>query len=226
MQKCNVEDLDKDALLDLLGHYNNYVVDFFNTHEEGMQPVSVYEFFENEYQESKLINDNKEENNNFKYSKVGEFTLGRYNISRFDSLDEAFKFIIDEDVSKEQLLDMLSENAKKEIISLYWDVFVEEDGKYYYGTEDFCFFEDDVMEQANKINNILNELSIKNINPYNIMELIEQMESGVDYKDLESSINTAIKGTMYEGNLESFMNYIDKKINEYEIINEEEEDSL
>lgn len=47
----NIEDLDREDLLFLIGCYNNYVVDFFEEHEEGMQPVSVYEFFENEFQD-------------------------------------------------------------------------------------------------------------------------------------------------------------------------------
>ena len=46
-----IENMDKEDLLSLLGYYNNYVVEFFDTHEEGMRPVSIYEFFENDYQE-------------------------------------------------------------------------------------------------------------------------------------------------------------------------------
>lgn len=44
-----IEDLDREDLLFLIGCYNNYVVDFFEEHEEGMYPVSVYEFYENEF---------------------------------------------------------------------------------------------------------------------------------------------------------------------------------
>lgn len=51
MTADQIENMDKEDLLYLLGCYNNYVVEFFDTHEEGMQPVSVYEFFENDYQE-------------------------------------------------------------------------------------------------------------------------------------------------------------------------------
>lgn len=46
-----IEDLDREDLLFLIGCYNNYVVDFFEEHEEGMYPVSVYEFYENEFQD-------------------------------------------------------------------------------------------------------------------------------------------------------------------------------
>lgn len=48
-----IENLDREDLLFLIGCYNNYVVDFFEEHEEGMYPVSVYEFYENEFQVNK-----------------------------------------------------------------------------------------------------------------------------------------------------------------------------
>lgn len=51
MLKSPIEYLDKEELLNLLGYYNNYIVDFFDTHERDMQPVSIYEYFDNEYQE-------------------------------------------------------------------------------------------------------------------------------------------------------------------------------
>ncbi len=47
----SIEDLDREDLLFLIGCYNNYVVEFYDEHEEGMYPVSVYEFFDNEFQE-------------------------------------------------------------------------------------------------------------------------------------------------------------------------------
>ena len=46
-----IEDLDREDLLFLIGCYNNYVVEFYDEHEEGMYPVSIYEFFDNEFQE-------------------------------------------------------------------------------------------------------------------------------------------------------------------------------
>ena len=47
----SIEDLDRKDLLFLIGCYNNYVVKFYDDHEDGMYPVSVYEFFDNEFQE-------------------------------------------------------------------------------------------------------------------------------------------------------------------------------
>lgn len=49
--KHGIELLDREDLLNLIGFYNNYVIEFYDNHEKGMTPVSVYEFFENEYQE-------------------------------------------------------------------------------------------------------------------------------------------------------------------------------
>ena len=46
------EDLDYDDLFHLIGEYSNYVTEFFNKHEEGSEyQVSIYEFYENEYQD-------------------------------------------------------------------------------------------------------------------------------------------------------------------------------
>jgi len=47
----NIEDLDREDLLFLIDCYNNYIVEFYDEHEEGMCPVSIYEFFDNEFQE-------------------------------------------------------------------------------------------------------------------------------------------------------------------------------
>lgn len=47
----NLEDLDREELLFFISCYNDYIIDFYDTHEEGMQPVCAYEFFDNEFQE-------------------------------------------------------------------------------------------------------------------------------------------------------------------------------
>ena len=46
----NLEELDREDLLFFIGCYNNYTINFFDEHEEGMQPVSAYEFFDTEFQ--------------------------------------------------------------------------------------------------------------------------------------------------------------------------------
>lgn len=57
----SIEDLDREDLLFLIGCYNNYVVEFYDEHEEGIYPVSVYEFFDNEFQEILRENSNYKE---------------------------------------------------------------------------------------------------------------------------------------------------------------------
>ena len=47
----NIENLDREDLLFFISCYNNYVVEFYDTHEQGMCPISAYEFFDNEFQE-------------------------------------------------------------------------------------------------------------------------------------------------------------------------------
>lgn len=51
---AELEVLEKDELLKLIKFYNDYIFEFLEEHDEGMTPVSIYEFYDNEYQE--LIN--------------------------------------------------------------------------------------------------------------------------------------------------------------------------
>lgn len=45
-----MEKLSKEELLDLIKAYNDYVIEFFEEHDLSMCPISVYEFYDNEYQ--------------------------------------------------------------------------------------------------------------------------------------------------------------------------------
>lgn len=47
----SLEELDREDLLFFIGCYNNYIVEFYDEHEEGMQPVCAYEFFDTDFQE-------------------------------------------------------------------------------------------------------------------------------------------------------------------------------
>lgn len=46
-----LEELNKDNLVFFIKCYNNYITEFFDEHEDGMIPVSIYEFFDNEFSE-------------------------------------------------------------------------------------------------------------------------------------------------------------------------------
>lgn len=44
------EQWGQEELKDFLYQYNKYVMNFFENHDEGSQPVSMVEFFNNDYQ--------------------------------------------------------------------------------------------------------------------------------------------------------------------------------
>lgn len=46
------KDLNKEDLLCLINCYNNYIIEYFEEHIDGT-PVSIYEFYDNEFQEYK-----------------------------------------------------------------------------------------------------------------------------------------------------------------------------
>lgn len=161
--------------------------------------------------------------NDLIYSEVGEWTLGSHNITRFNDLDDIFRFLIDDEINKETLIDMLSEKAKREIVLSHLDVVIEEDGKFYYG-QDLYFFEEEINEKTRKIDNILNELNIKNVKPYDVIELIEQSLAESINKNLENNIASAIKEAGYEKSIVDFINYINEEIEKEEIEEVEEEE--
>lgn len=161
--------------------------------------------------------------NDLIYSEVGEWTLGSHNITRFNDLDDIFRFLIDDEINKETLIDMLSEKAKREIVLSHLDVVIEEDGKFYYG-QDLYFFEEEINEKTRKIDNILNELNIKNVKPYDVIELIEQSLAESINKNLENNIASAIKEAGYEKSISDFINYINEEIEKEELEEVEEEE--
>lgn len=161
--------------------------------------------------------------NDLIYSEVGEWTLGSHNITRFNDLDDIFRFLIDDEINKETLIDMLSEKAKREIVLSHLDVVIEEGGKFYYG-QDLYFFEEEINEKTRKIDNILNELNIKNVKPYDVIELIEQSLAESINKNLENNIASAIKEAGYEKSISDFINYINEEIEKEELEEVEEEE--
>lgn len=46
----SLEELDSEDLLFFIGCYNNYIIDFFDEHKDGKQPIGAYEFFDTEFQ--------------------------------------------------------------------------------------------------------------------------------------------------------------------------------
>lgn len=199
---------------------NKYQTGFEWDHGKYFESLAVAS---EEYEKNKKQN----EYNDLIYSEVGEWTLGSYNITRFNDLDEIFRFLFDDEINKETLVDMLSENVKREIVLSQLDVVIEEDGKFYYG-EDFYFFEEEINEKTRKIDKILNELNIKNVKPYDVIELLEQSEAESINKNLENNIASAIKEAGYEKSISDFINYINEEIEKEasEKVEEVEEEEL
>ena len=46
-----MEDLTREELQDLMESYNNYVMNFREDHDIYDEPISIYEYYDNEYQE-------------------------------------------------------------------------------------------------------------------------------------------------------------------------------
>jgi len=159
--------------------------------------------------------------NDLIYSELGEWTLGSYNIAKFNNIDEILSFLVDDEIDKKELIDILSEKAKREIVFSYAEVVIEEEGKFYYG-QDLYFFEEEINEKTRKIDKILKELNIKDIKPYDVIELLEQHELDNIDKKLEVKIISEIKRAGYEKDIVDFINYIDEKLNKEEIDEEEE----
>lgn len=46
-----VNDLDSETLKEFLYQYNKYIQNFYDEHDEGSYPVSMTEFYNNDFQE-------------------------------------------------------------------------------------------------------------------------------------------------------------------------------
>lgn len=161
--------------------------------------------------------------NDIIFDKLGEKTLENYNISKFESVDEIFKFLMDDEINKEDLINMLSEGMKKEIVLSYADTVREENGNFYYG-QDICFFEDDINDRVKNIDKILNEINIKNIKPYTVIELLEQSDNKQMDKDFSTRVEKLIHESGYEKTAEEFVKYMNEEL-EKETNEEESEEN-
>ena len=54
--------------------------------------------------------------NNFDINKIPKKILDNYNISTFNNPSEAFNFLFDEDFTKEDIISMLSDEMKDELV--------------------------------------------------------------------------------------------------------------
>lgn len=159
------------------------------------------------------------------FDELGEKTLENYNISKFENVDKIFEFLMDEGINKEELIDMLSEEMKRNIVLSYVDTVREENGNFYYG-QDLCFFEEDINDRVRKIDKILNEINIKNIEPYTVIELLEQSDNGEINKNFSTKIEELIHKSGYEKTAEEFVKYINEELKKGITQEESEEDEI
>lgn len=169
------------------------------------------------------LTEKETECNDLIYSELGKATLENYCVSKFNNVDEIFNFLIEDEMNKEDLISMFTEKMKKQIISNYADSIVEENGKYYYG-QDLWNFEEDINEKVRKIDNILNRFNIKNVKPYDVIELIEQEEYTFEPRDEQviKKVYDEIRESGYEGSINSFIKNIKNAIDNEENIEESE----
>lgn len=153
--------------------------------------------------------------NDIIFDDLGKATLENYNISKFESVDEIFDFLIDDDVNKEELINMLSEEMKKEIVSGYVYTVREENGNYYY-VNDVHFAEEDIKDRARKIDKILNEINIKDIELYTVIELLEQYDNRKIDKEFSAKIESLIHAAGYEKTTEDFAKYLNEELEKEE----------
>lgn len=89
----------------------------------------------------KLTDQELAEENDSQKSRLTEMSedeLYERNIIRFDSFDDFFDFIYDENTGKADIINDMSEQMKKQLVSEnYGERYIEADGAFYYNSE--CF---------------------------------------------------------------------------------------
>ena len=86
--------------------------------------------------------------NKIDFNKISDETLEEYNITKFNTVDEMFNFLFDEDYTKEDVISNLTDKMKKAIVLCQENVRFQDD-VFYYGNDI-----DDFEEEMSKIPNI------------------------------------------------------------------------
>ena len=92
---------------------------------------------------------------NLKLNKVPKKILENYNISTFDSISETFEFLFDDDYTKEDIIAMLTDEMKEELI-LQNENIRKSNNQYYY-CSDMDSLEYDIEELQEKSNKTTND---------------------------------------------------------------------
>lgn len=108
-----------------------------------------------------------------KFNKIPSEVLDNYNINKFDSVSKIFDFIYDDDWTKEEILALLTDEMKKELVLQNDNVRVDEDN-YYYGNDIYDFEED---LKNGKIEGC--KVDLNNMNTKTIVEELLSMTMGI-----------------------------------------------
>lgn len=133
-----MENLDKEELLDFIKAYNTYVINFMEEHDFGMCPISVYEFYDNEYQilkEEKIYNMLDCIKNNIEM----DFDI-------FTSIKEYQNYVKLGRNKKERLQILIMCYVDKPTIKELNDWSLNDLLEYIRETDDIDFYEDDMIE--------------------------------------------------------------------------------
>lgn len=160
--------------------------------------------------------------NDIDFSKLGEKTLENYGIAKFKNVDEIFDFLMEEDMNKEDILEMIPKETKKEIISTYYDSTREEKEEYFFSDSMFAL-EESINYHLIKIDNALQQLNITEVSPYDVMEILEQKELEEIDPGLSEKILNDIKISIpnYDSTIENFIECVQERLEE----NQEEEEN-
>ena len=95
--------------------------------------------------------------NDNKLNNIPKEILDNYNISNFDSIDEAFEFLFDEDYTKEDIIAMLTDEMKEELV-LQNENIRKSDNKYYYCSDmDSLEYDIEKLEEKSNTNKTAND---------------------------------------------------------------------
>lgn len=85
--------------------------------------------------------------NEINFNKISDKILEDYNIMKFNTVDEIFNFLFDEDYTKEDVISYLTDKMKKAIVLKQENVRFY-DGHFYYGNNLYDF-EDEISKNKN-----------------------------------------------------------------------------
>lgn len=153
--------------------------------------------------------------NDIDFSKIGEKTLENNFISKFNSTDKIFNFLMDDEINKEDLVNMLSDEMKEELILDHVDTVRKEGEEFFFG-QDMWIFEEEINDKLLKIDSILQELKLDKVNPYEVIELLEQSENQEINPDLESKLlkEIVIATPDYNSSIENFIECVQERLEE------------